>query len=80
MDIEEYIIVTLLRQVQERKDENVLKRPKVVAVLTGSCYDEAGTNLSRLRESWGIPNSKIYEPHITMAASYWNEEVACLMG
>ena len=65
---------------QERKDDHVLQKPKVVAVLTGLCRDEDGTNLSRLREMWGIPKSKIYEPLITLAASYWNEEVASLMG
>ena len=67
---EECIIITL-GQVQ---------KPKVVAVLTDACYDEDGTNLSRLRETWDIPKSKIYEPHITLAALYWNKEVASLMG
>ena len=69
-----------LCQVHERKDDHVLQKPKVVAVFTDSCYDEDGTNLSRLRETWDIPQSKIYEPHITLAALYWNKEVASLMG
>ena len=75
---EECIIITL-RQVQKRKDDHVLQKPKVVAVLTDACYDEDGTNLSRLHETWDIPKSKIYEPHI-LAALYWNKEVASLMG
>ena len=68
-----------LCQVHERKYDHVLQKPKVVAVLTDACYDEDGTNLSRLRETWDIPKSKIYEPHI-LAALYWNKEVASLMG
>ena len=67
MDNEECIKVSL-RQMQERKDDHVLQKPKVVAVLTGSCYDEEGTNLSRLRETCGFPKSKIYELLITLAA------------
>ena len=47
---EECIIISL-RQVQKRKDNHVFPKPKVVAVLTDSCYDEDGTNLSRLRET-----------------------------
>ena len=70
MNNEECIIITL-RQVQKRKDDHVLQKPKVVAVLTDSCYDEDGTNLSRLRETWDI---------LTLAALYWNKEVASLMG
>ena len=61
---------------QESKDDQVLQKPKIVAVLTGLCYDEEGTNSSQLRETWGIPESKIYEPHITLAASYWNNGVS----
>ena len=76
----EECIISSLRQVQKRKDDHVLQKPKVVAVLTDSCYDEDGTNLSRLHETWDIPKSKIYEPHITLAALYWNKEVASLMG
>ena len=79
MNNEECIIITL-RQVQKRKDDHVLQKPKVVAVLTDACYDEGGTNLSMLRETWDIPKSKIYEPHINLAALYWNKDVASLMG
>ena len=79
MDNEECITVSLVSGAG-KKNDHLLQKPNIVAVLTGSCYDEDETKLSRLREMWGIPNFKIYEPHITLAASYWNEEVASLKG
>ena len=79
MNNEECIIITL-RQVQKRKDDHMLQKPKVVAVSTDACYDEGGTNLSRLRETWDIPKSRKYEPLITLEPLYWNKAVASLMG
>ena len=64
-------------------DENEKISDEVLKSLEGKklrCEIRDGTNLSRLRETWDIPTFKIYELHITLAALYWNKDVASLMG
>ena len=56
MNNEECIIISL-RQVQKRKDDHVLQKPKIVAILTGLWYDEDRTNLSTLQEILTIKNT-----------------------
>ena len=77
MDDEPCIMISL-RQVEERKANNLIKNPKVLAVPACLCFDEDGTSLSRLREIWGLPPSIEYESHITLAVSDWNEKIVSL--